>query len=110
MRLFGWETAFGNGSSGSGPDSLESEGGVDANMELTPERKEAISQGMGLRTYTSEHSVCEDWELAMLSSALSVHPVYLSLTPATQTPRLCYALVNPLYTYCCLAHAMQPQH
>lgn len=45
MRLFGWETTFGYGSSsGSDPDSLEAEGGVNVNMELTPERREAISQ------------------------------------------------------------------
>lgn len=44
MRLFGWETTFGYGSSDSVPESLEPEAGADANMELTPERKEAISQ------------------------------------------------------------------
>lgn len=42
MRLFGWEATLGYGSSGSDPEPLEPATGAD--MELTPEKKEAISQ------------------------------------------------------------------
>ncbi|XP_050715606.1 SEC14-like protein 2 [Eriocheir sinensis] len=47
MRLFGWETTlgyYGWGGSDSDPQPLEPEADAAADMELTPERKEALSQ------------------------------------------------------------------
>lgn len=48
MRLFGWETTLGYGWSGSDPQPLEPEP-APADMELTPERKETLSQVSQLR-------------------------------------------------------------
>lgn len=46
MRLFGWETTlgYGWGGSDSDPQPLEPEADAAADMELTPEKKETLSQ------------------------------------------------------------------
>lgn len=54
MRLFGWETTlsyYGWGVGDSDPRALEPEADARADMELTPERKETLSQVSHIRCF-----------------------------------------------------------